>query len=116
MQHSAKNKLFVAAMFKDEEGYLAEFVAFYKVHGFNHIILWDHNSTDNFRDELLPWTSTGFVQIRSTFEIMLHPHVLRAKNLDIYWRVMALKKQIEREAFLWGRWFVRDEIQPLSLA
>ena len=99
---TTKKKLFVATMFKNEEGYLAEFVAYYKIHGFDHIILWDHSSTDNFREELLPWTSTGFVEIRNTSDLALHPNILKARKLDNYWKVMAIKKQIEREAFLWG--------------
>jgi len=99
---SSKKKFLLSTMFKDEEGFLAEFVAFYKIHGFDHIILWDHNSTDNFREEILPWISTGFVEIRSTSVLSSHPNVVKAKGLDKYWKVMSLKKQIEREAFLWG--------------
>ena len=78
-------------MFKDEEGFLTEFVAYYKIHGFDHIILWNHGSTDNWHEELLPWISTGFVEVKDTSELSEHPLVLNAKG-GSYWKVMALKK------------------------
>jgi hypothetical protein len=96
-----KAKFLLSTMFKDEEGFLAEFVAFYKIHGFDHIILWDHNSADNFRQELLPWTSTGFVEVRNVNDLFEHPNVKYAKG-GKYWQIIAMKKQIERENWLWG--------------
>ena len=96
-----KKKFLLSTMFKDEEGFLAEFVAFYKIHGFDHIILWDHNSADNFKQELLPWTATGFVEIRNVNILFEHPNVKYAKG-GKYWQIIAMKKQIERENWLWG--------------
>jgi len=50
-------------MVKDEEGFLSEWVAFYEVQGFDHVIFYDNNSTSSFA-ELAPWVKSGFVQIR----------------------------------------------------
>ena len=65
------DKFFLCAMFRDEVGYLAEFVAYYKVHGFDHIILWNHESSDNYIDELLPWIKSGYVEVINTTTIVL---------------------------------------------
>ena len=44
-------KIMLCSHFKNEKGFLAEFVSYYKVHGFERIVFWDGNSTDNFRTE-----------------------------------------------------------------
>ena len=102
---NSNNKAFVCSMIKDEEGYLAEFVAYYKVHGFKHVIIWNHNSQDNFMEELYPWMQDGFVEVRnvSTLE-----HLDSVKAADKYrksvkyLKIMAIKKEIERQCISWG--------------
>jgi len=49
-------------MVRDEEGFLAEWVAFYEMQGFSTIIVYDDNSTQSFA-ELEPWIKSGFVRI-----------------------------------------------------
>ena len=51
-------------MFRDEEGFLSEWVAYYQMHGFDHIMLFDDGSTDRSLDEVQPWITTGFVSVR----------------------------------------------------
>eukprot|EP01038_Epipyxis_sp_PR26KG_P015398 gene15398-20767_t len=53
----------ICPMIKDEVGFLSEWTAYYEMHGFNHIIFYDNNSTTSFQ-ELEPWIQTGFVSIR----------------------------------------------------
>jgi hypothetical protein len=53
----------VCPMVKDEVGFLSEWVAFYEMQGFNHVILYDNNSTLPI-NEVQPWIDTGFVTIR----------------------------------------------------
>jgi hypothetical protein len=48
---------------KDEIGFLSEWVAYYEMHGFNKIIIYDNNSTSSY-EELAPWISTGFITIK----------------------------------------------------
>jgi Glycosyltransferase family 92 len=50
-------------MVKDETGFLSEWVAFYEMQGFDHIILYDQNSSLPL-DEVDPWIKSGFVEIR----------------------------------------------------
>ena len=101
LRKRTKKKFLISTMFKDEEGFLAEFVSFYKIHGFDKIILWNHESPDRYMDELMPWISTGFVEIKNTSLLNAHPNVLHAKGSK-YWKVIALKKEIERQNFLWA--------------
>jgi hypothetical protein len=53
----------VCPMVKDEVGFLSEWIAFYEMQGFNHVILYDNNSTLPI-NEVQPWIDTGFVTIR----------------------------------------------------
>ena len=46
-------------MIRDEEGFLSEFVAYHQMHGFSHIVFFDHGSTDNGLAELEPWIKSG---------------------------------------------------------
>jgi hypothetical protein len=41
-------------MFRDEEGFLTEWIAFYQLMGFNHIMFFDDGSTDKSLEELQP--------------------------------------------------------------
>lgn len=56
-------KAMVCPMFKDEKGFLSEWVAYYQIHGFDHVRLYDDGSTDNGVEELRPWIRSGFVSI-----------------------------------------------------
>lgn len=52
----------VCPMVKDEIGFLSEWVAFYELQGFDHVIVFDNNSTTSL-DELTPWIQSGYVEI-----------------------------------------------------
>lgn len=54
--------LSVAAIFKNEAPYLDEWLAFCLLEGVEHVILYNHCSTDNWRDVLEPWIASGFVE------------------------------------------------------
>ena len=53
----------VCPMVKDETGFLSEWVAFHEMQGFNHIILYDNNSTLPLT-EVQPWIERGFLTIK----------------------------------------------------
>jgi hypothetical protein len=95
-----KAKALTCTMFKDEVGFLAEFVAFYKLQGVDHMILFNHDSTDDFTPEIEPWLSSGFIEIRNTSELLKNPHI--TEKTEPYWRVMHMKKEQERLCMLWG--------------
>ena len=56
-------------MIKDEEGFLSEWVAYYQMHGFDHIVFFDDSSIDDGLVELQPWIESGFVTVRSNFSV-----------------------------------------------
>ena len=39
-------------MIRDETGFLSEWVAYYQIHGFDHVRFYDHGSTHNYDEEL----------------------------------------------------------------
>src|SRR5690348_1564112 len=55
--------LVVVAIFKDEERYLEEWLAFCLCEGVEHVLLYDHCSTDDSRKLLEPWIEAGIVEL-----------------------------------------------------
>jgi Glycosyltransferase family 92 len=62
-----KKKAAVCPMIRDEEGFLSEWVAYYQMHGFDHVFLYNDGSIDKGLTELQPWIDSGFVTVRSNF-------------------------------------------------
>jgi hypothetical protein len=56
-------------MFRDEEGYLSEWIAYYQMHGFDHIHLFDDESIDHSLAEVQPWIDEGYVSISSNWTL-----------------------------------------------
>ena len=114
LEKKSQKKIFLCAMFKDEEGYLAEFVAYYKIHGFDHIILWNGNSKDDYITELAPWVNTGFVEVREVSSLRDRPHVQAAKHFkDPYFKVIAMQKEVERQCISWGKFVIKYTISGI---
>jgi hypothetical protein len=89
----------VCPMIKDEEGFLSEWVAYYQMHGFNHVIIYDDGSIDNGIAELKPWIETGFVTVKSNFTALvqnMHP-ILRN---NAFRKSMAIKALLESDCKL----------------
>ena len=86
-------------MIRDEEGFLSEWIAYYQVHGFSHIMIFDDGSSDEFRDELEPWVKSGFVTIESNFspDSMNVSHAVRRNDFKC---AMALKALLEAKCKL----------------
>lgn len=87
-------------MIKDEEGFLSEFVAYHQMHGFDHIMFFDHQSRDHGIVELEPWIKTGFVsflsnwtvedvnlgtpfKLKTQFEVIMNAKVILAISSDV---------------------------------
>ena len=71
-----KKRAVVCPMIRDEEGFLSEWVAYYQMHGFDHIFLYNDGSIDNSLVELKPWIDIGFVTVKSNFSadtLNVHP-------------------------------------------
>ena len=56
-----KYNLAIVAIAKNEQDYIKEWVAFHKVMGFDKIILYDNDSTDNTVEEIRPFIDSGYV-------------------------------------------------------
>lgn len=95
----------ICPMIRDEEGFLSEWVAYYQIHGFDHIMFFDDGTIDDSLVELKPWIDSGFVSIRSNFTVDTH-NVSWAHRKNSFKSAMALKALLERECKLkaieWG--------------
>lgn len=58
-----KNYLSACVMFKNEAHYLKEWLTFHQVAGFDHMWMYNHNSTDNSLEVMKPFVDSGFVSV-----------------------------------------------------
>lgn len=56
-------KLCVAAIFRDEAGHIAEWVAYHRLVGVEHFLLYDDDSGDDWREALRPELEEGIVEV-----------------------------------------------------
>jgi hypothetical protein len=63
IRKKTEKKGIVCPMVKDEKGFLSEWVAFYEVQGFDKVIFYDNNSTEDF-SEVASWIADGMVEIK----------------------------------------------------
>lgn len=89
-------KAVLCPMVRDEVGFLSEWVAYYQIHGFHHIFVYDDQSRNNSLAELQPWVDSGFVTIKSGFTVeTLH---IRPKFLrNTFLKLMAFKRALETD-------------------
>jgi len=59
----------VCSAFKNEGGFLSEFLAYYQMHGIDHVRLYDRGSKDGGTAEIEPWLKSGFVSIADSILI-----------------------------------------------
>jgi Glycosyl transferase family 2 len=99
IRKKTKKKAMACPMIKDEEGFLSEWVAYYQMHGFDHIVFFDDSSIDEGLAELQPWIQSGFVSVRSNFSV--DTVNLRSNLRDKAFRTsMGLKVLLETECKL----------------
>jgi hypothetical protein len=92
-------------MFKDEEGFLSEWVAYYQMHGFDHIMLFDDGSVDRSLAEVKPWIDSGFVSVRSnwsTESLKLSPAFSRNEFKKAMSTKALLETECKLQAIKWG--------------
>jgi hypothetical protein len=70
------SKGIICTLVRDEEGFLSEFVAYYEMHGFDKIVLYDNNSTQSFV-EIEPWIQSGFVSVIKEWWLEVDFQILR---------------------------------------
>lgn len=98
LKKETRAKGIICPMFKDEEGFLSEFVAYYQMHGIDHIRFYDHESTDHSLVELEPWITSGFVSVESNFSHLLNdmPHKDKLKRSGMFNYMMQAKAHVEQ--------------------
>lgn len=84
---------------------MSEWIGYYQMHGFDHIILYNDSSVDNSYDEIMPWVKSGFVTVVNEWshESLKIGHAF-VKNA--FKEAMTVKSLLERECKLkaieWG--------------
>jgi hypothetical protein len=78
-------------VFRDEEGFLSEFVAYYQLHGLNHIRFYDDGSIDNSLVELAPWITSGFVSVVANASRLLSEIMTKKNEKNKKWSKMLQK-------------------------
>jgi hypothetical protein len=75
--------------FKNEARYLAEWLDFHQVAGFEHFYLYNNNSTDNFREALEPYLAQGLVTLHDWPAVPASPsaelHCLKHYRNEAQW-------------------------------
>jgi hypothetical protein len=78
--------LSAGAIFRDEAPYLAEWIAFHRLVGVEHFILYDNGSQDRPREVLSPFLAEGVVTLVS-WPVPFHEHAARRAYADCLERV-----------------------------
>ena len=99
IRKKTEKKAIVCPMIRDEEGFLSEWVAYYQMHGFDHIIIYDDGSTDNGMVELKPWIESGFVSVKSNFSAIVQ-HLNPTLSSTAFKKSMAIKALLESDCKL----------------
>ena len=77
------------AIFKDEAPYLAEWIEFHLLAGFEHLFVYDNRSEDDFAQVLAPYLADGVVTLTDWPEfpgqLTAYDHCLRAQGGNWRW-------------------------------
>ena len=92
-------KAIVCPMIRDEEGFLSEWVAYYQMHGFDHIIIYNDGSIDKGMVEVKPWIESGFVTVKSNFSAIIQ-HMHPGLKHNAFKKSMAIKALLESDCKL----------------
>ncbi|XP_004363298.1 hypothetical protein CAOG_03570 [Capsaspora owczarzaki ATCC 30864] len=60
------------AIFRDADKYLKEWIEFHRLVGFDHFLMYNNNSTDKYREVLVPYMRAGLVTLLDFPTIMTH--------------------------------------------
>lgn len=56
-------KLTIVTIFKDDAPWLKEMIEYYKLIGADHMLFYDNESSDHFKDIVAPYVAEGFVEV-----------------------------------------------------
>jgi len=105
IEKKSKARAILCPMIRDEEGFLSEWVAYYQMHGFGHIMIFNDESVDNGIAELQPWIDSGFVSVQqnwTTDSLNVNPAFMK----NAFKKAMTVKALLEsnckQKALSWG--------------
>jgi hypothetical protein len=90
---------------RDEIGFLSEWVAYYQMHGFSHIMIFDDSSIDGGLKELEPWMKSGFVTVVAnwtTDTLRVNPAFMRNDFKKAMTMKALLESNCKQQALEWG--------------
>jgi hypothetical protein len=93
LKKTSNAKTIICPMIRDEEGFLSEWIAYYQMHGVDHFMIFDDNSTDNSLAELKPWIDRKMVTIVSNWTI-------DSLNMSYAFRKSSFKQSMTAKALL----------------
>ncbi|KJE91782.1 hypothetical protein CAOG_002868 [Capsaspora owczarzaki ATCC 30864] len=65
-------RLTAFAIFRDADKYLKEWIEFHRLVGFDHFLMYNNNSTDNYREVLVPYMRAGLVTLIDFPTVLTH--------------------------------------------
>ena len=80
----SNQKISIIAIVKNEGEYIAEWIEYHKIIGFNHFYIYDDNSTDNINEILKPYVSSGI----ATYDIAV-------KDGDLYTQMQTYQLAVD---------------------
>lgn len=80
----SNQKISIIAIVKNEGEYIAEWIEYHKIIGFNHFYIYDDNSTDNINEILKPYISSGI----ATYDIAV-------KDGDLYTQMQTYQLAVD---------------------
>jgi hypothetical protein len=90
---------------RDEEGFLSEWVGYYHMHGFDHFVVYDDQSSDHGLQELQPWIDRNIVTVLTNWTADTL-HVNPAFRRNEFKKAMTVKALLEANckqlALQWG--------------
>lgn len=104
LKKKTSEKFLLCSSFRNEEGFLAEFVSYYNLHGFDRMILYDFNSTDKYMNEIKPWVMNNFVEIRNVTKCidMKDLKVDSGREHHMFYKTRAINREIEKQCMSYG--------------
>lgn len=84
---------------------MSEWIAYYQMHGFDHVILYNDSSVDNSGAEIEPWLRSGFVSVVSHWShesLNIGPAFVKSAFKESMTIKGLLEGECKKQALKWG--------------
>eukprot|EP01041_Mallomonas_annulata_P002493 gene2493-4849_t len=79
--HPNGTYLWAVTVVKNDANTVLQWVSWHLLLGFDHLVIYDNNSTDNIRESLQPFIQYGYVEVHNNDDIIAVPAQIRTYNL-----------------------------------